>query len=53
MVFWKRNAGLFTGVLCILALIGVIWFCLGGASSDSAPEGTFVERIFPDSEVTA
>lgn len=55
MGFFRRKLGFVIGILCFLALIGLLWFCLFYRTQNKEPEGTLVSacRITGQKEVAA
>lgn len=43
MGFQKHKAGIILAILCLLAVMAVVWFCLMPHGRKAEPEGTLVE----------
>lgn len=42
MKFFRHGMGFVIGLICLLALIGVLWFGLFSQAQNKEPEGTLV-----------
>ncbi len=53
MNFIKGKAGAVLALICLVLILGVIWFCLFGMNYQSQMHGTFVEAGQTDREMGA
>lgn len=50
MRFFRKNAGILIGMVCLAALAGLLWYWLVFSPGQKEPEGTLVQARYMISE---